>query len=169
MEEEFTPLILLHALAAAYALVVGPVQLLRRRRGDPGHRALGWSWVAAIAVVVATSFGIRTIDGGFTWLHALSVLTAVSTTAAVIAARRHDTISHAVSMIGTYLGLLGAFVGVVAVPDRRIPRMATGEPLEFAIWAGAVLVVSAALAASLVRLGRRPVGRASASSTSKEG
>lgn len=151
----FTALIAAHALAASYSLISGAVQLVRRRRGDRGHRLLGWSWVAAIAVVVGTSFGIRDLTGGFTWLHALSILTAITTTIAVVAARRGRVRSHRTGMIGTYLGLVGALVGVVAVPTRRIPVFATGDPLGFTLWALAVGAVSAALCWSLVMLPRR--------------
>jgi len=68
-------LIAVHAVAAAYSILFGVFQLLRRTKGGAVHRVIGRIWVAAMYVVILTSFGIRTLNGGFTWLHALSVFT----------------------------------------------------------------------------------------------
>ena len=78
-------------------------------------------------IVVLTSFGIRTIDGGFNWLHALSVLTFCTLTAGLWAVRKGNIRAHRSLMTGSYLGLIGAFVGVLAVPSRRIPQLAIHE------------------------------------------
>jgi hypothetical protein len=78
-------------------------------------------------VVVLTSFGIRTIDGGFNWLHALSVLTFCTLTAGLWAIWKRNIKAHRSFMTGSYFGLLGAFVGVLAVPSRRIPQLAIHE------------------------------------------
>ncbi len=78
-------------------------------------------------VVVLTSFGIRTIDGGFNWLHALSVLTFCTLTAGLLAIRKGNIKAHRGFMTGSYFGLLGAFVGVLSVPSRRIPQLAIHE------------------------------------------
>ena len=75
MPSPWTLLISVHAVAASYALILGAVNLLRRNKGSAAHRVLGRIWAGAMYVVVLTSFGIRTIAGGFNWLHALSVLT----------------------------------------------------------------------------------------------
>jgi uncharacterized membrane protein len=149
------PLIVLHAVAASYALCLGAVQVLRRRRGDRAHRWIGRSWVAAMAVTVLSSFGVRTLTGGFSWLHALSAFTAVTLTLGVLAARRGDVRTHRGTMIGTYLGLLGAFVGVIVVPTRRIPELAVVQPLVLAIWAVSLAVTAAAFVVVAVALARR--------------
>lgn len=78
-------------------------------------------------VVVLTSFGIRTIDGGFNWLHALSVLTFCALTAGLWAIWKRNIRAHRSFMTGSYFGLIGAFVGVLAVPSRRIPQLAIRE------------------------------------------
>jgi len=78
-------------------------------------------------VVVLTSFGIRTIDGGFNWLHALSALTFCTLTAGLWAIWKRNIRAHRGFMTGSYFGLLGAFVGVLAVPSRRIPQLAIHE------------------------------------------
>ena len=75
-------------------------------------------------VVVLTSFGIRTIDGGFNWLHGLSVLTFCTLTAGLWAIRKSKIRAHRSFMTGSYFGLSGAFVSGLAVPSRRIPQLA---------------------------------------------
>ena len=127
MPSSWTVLISLHAIAASYALIVGAVNLLRRSKGGSVHRTVGRIWVVAMYVVVLTSFGIRTIDGGFNWLHALSVLTFCTLTAGLWAIRKRNIRAHRSFMTGSYFGLIGAFVGVLAVPSRRIPQLAIHE------------------------------------------
>jgi uncharacterized membrane protein len=124
MPSSWTVLISLHAVAASYALIFGAVNLLRRTKGGRVHRTVGRIWVVAMYVVVLTSFGIRTIDGGFNWLHALSVLTFCTLTAGLWAIRKRNIRAHRSFMTGSYFGLIGAFVGVLAVPSRRIPQLA---------------------------------------------
>lgn len=51
---------------------------------------------------MTTSFGARDAEDGFSWLHGLSALTTVSTTVAIVAARKHDAVPHVACMIGTY-------------------------------------------------------------------
>jgi uncharacterized membrane protein len=41
-------------------------------------------------VVIATSFGVRTLTGGFSWLHALSVLTFITVTVGPVAAVKRN-------------------------------------------------------------------------------
>jgi uncharacterized membrane protein len=162
--ERWDPLILLHATTASFALLLGAVQLLRRRRGDRPHRYIGWSWVIAMAITLATSFGIRTINGGFGWLHALSLFTAFTLTMGVVAARQHRIKAHRSFMTGSYFGLLGAFAGVLAVPERRIPDTVVHHPLLVAVFVGAIIVTTAASVWGAIELGRAQTARASAGS-----
>src|SRR5947209_3014913 len=52
-----SPVIQVHAFAAALAIFVGAVQLFRRK-GDALHRTLGRLWVAGMALVALSSFFI---------------------------------------------------------------------------------------------------------------
>jgi hypothetical protein len=45
-------------------------------------------------------------------------------------------------MTGSYFGILGAFVGVIVVPSRRIPSMTVENPMGLALWI-AILVLTA--------------------------
>ncbi|MDI2098313.1 DUF2306 domain-containing protein [Ruicaihuangia caeni] len=155
MLDRWDPLILVHAVAATYALGFGVVQIFRRRKGDRPHRIVGWTWVVAMALVITTSFGIRTINGGFGWLHALSLFTAFTVTMGIIAARRHRVKSHRSFLLGSYFGLLGALIGVVAVPDRRIPDTAVHHPWLVAAFIAAIALTAAASVWGIVNLPAR--------------
>lgn len=142
-------LIVFHAIAASYVLVLGPVQILRPRR-DRMHRILGRTWVVAIALTCLSSFGIRA-GGGFSWLHALSVFTMVTVTLGVLGAIRHNEIGHRANMIGSYLGTVGAFVFAVAAPGRIIRQVTVSDPGSVLLVVALVLATSAALVLALWR------------------
>lgn len=144
----WTLLVASHATAATLAVVLGGAQLLRRRYGDRLHRWNGRTWVALEYFVAITSFWIRDIrPGRFSWIHILSVITIVSLTVALIAIRRGDRITHAVSMTSTYAGMIGALIGVVVVPVRLVPRSFQAD------WLGMTVLTLAVTGAALAGLG----------------
>ena len=100
----WTPVVVVHALLAGAALVLGAV-LLSGRKGHLAHRVGGWLWVACMATVAGISFAIRRPDG-FSWIHGLSAFTLVALAAAVIAARAHRVAAHRKTMISIYIGAL---------------------------------------------------------------
>lgn len=138
--ETFTPIIVVHALAALFVLLLGPFQILRRRR-DRAHRILGASWVAAMVVVCLSSFGIH--DGRFSWLHGLALWTLTCMVLAIAGIRRRNVPVHRGFMVGSYLGTLAAFAFAALIPARLIPRLLTSEPL---VALTTVLAVGAAVA-----------------------
>lgn len=151
MPSTWTVLISLHAMAASYSLIFGAVNLVRRTKGGRTHRLVGRIWAAAMYVVVLTSFGIRTIDGGFNWLHGLSVLTFCTLTAGLWAAWKGNIRAHRSFMAGSYFGLIGAFVGVLAVPTRRIPQLAIHDLPLLALFALALLGTAAVTVTGVAR------------------
>ena len=164
MHPDWPVLIAVHAVAAAYSILFGAFQLLRRTKGGAIHRVVGRIWVAAMYVVILTSFGIRTLNGGFTWLHALSVFTFFTVSIGLWAARTGRIPAHRSYMTGSYFGVLGAFVGVVAVPDRRIPQMAVNDLPGLALWVACILLTAGFAVAGSVLLGRarKPLGSTAA-------
>lgn len=163
--DAFTPVITLHALAALYLLLLGPVQILRRRR-DLAHRVLGATWVAGIVVTCVTSFWI--VPDGFTWLHGLSIWTLVCMVAALLGIRTGNVKVHRGFMIGSYLGTLTAFAFAALVPARLIPRLLASEPVVALGTAAGVGVVVAILAVSVVRAaGERGSGTAAQDRTAR--
>jgi len=152
-----TPLIAAHAAGASLALVLGGWQLLRRPRGDRAHRRVGRVWVLAMYWTVLSSFFITELEPGrFSWIHGLSALTFVTLTAGTWAAVLGRVAVHRQFMTGSYLGLLGAFLGAVAVPSRDVPQLLVHRPLVFTAAVAAVGVASATVVA-LCRVGPRPV------------
>lgn len=161
MPSPWTFLIALHAIAAGYALIFGAVNLLKRNKGTAAHKILGRIWAATMYVVVLTSFGIRTIDGGFNWLHALSVLTFCTLTLGLWSVRKGNIRAHQRFMTGSYFGLIGAFIGVVAVPDRRLPQMAVHDLVGLTLWVAALALTAGLTVAGLTQLSQKTTPGAS--------
>lgn len=145
MEHHWTPLIVIHAIAASYALLFGAFNLIRKKKGDLLHRILGFTWIGCMYFVCISSFWIQTITPGvFSPLHALSAFTILTVSLALFAAIRHNIDSHKKLMTGSYFGLLAAFIGVASVPTRLIPQMAIHDLLRFLVFV-ACIMISAAL------------------------
>ncbi|MEG9249898.1 DUF2306 domain-containing protein [Arthrobacter sp. Soc17.1.1.1] len=151
---DWTPLLVTHVLAALYALLVGPINILRRRR-DRTHHLLGYTWAASMYYVCVSSFWIVS-DGHFSWLHGLSALTIVTVSLGILAAVRRDIRAHALNMAGSYLGLLIAFLFAATVPSRSIPALLGSDPGT--AWGTAALVAAAVAAVYLTVRPRRPAG-----------
>ncbi|APX33842.1 hypothetical protein BH708_15255 [Brachybacterium sp. P6-10-X1] len=148
--EAVTPVVVVHAVAALYVLLLGPLQILRRRR-DGAHRLLGASWAAAMLVVCSSSFGI--MPGGFSWLHGLSIWTLVCLVIAIVSIRRGNVPMHRGFMVGSYLGTLTAFAFAALVPTRLIPQLLRSEPLVVLVTLLAVAATVAAFALVTIRPG----------------
>ena len=145
MEHQWTPLIVIHAIAASYALIFGAFNIIRKKKGDPLHRVLGFTWIACVYFVCISSFWIQTITPGiFSPLHALSVFTIFTVSLALFDAIKHNIDSHKKLMTGSYFGLLAAFIGVASVPTRLIPQMAINDLMQFLAFS-ACIIVSATL------------------------
>lgn len=139
--DSFTPVIILHAVAATYVLLLGPLQILRRRR-DLAHRVVGLSWLAAMVTVCVSSFWIA--PDGFSWLHGLSIWTLVCMVAAIAGIRSGNVPVHRGFMVGSYLGTLAAFSFAALVPARLIPQLLRSQPLIAVVTVvavGAVVVI----------------------------
>ncbi len=149
-------LIALHVAGATFALLAGAVLLATPGKGNRTHRRLGAAWVAAMYWTVASSFGIRVLEpGGFSWIHGLSGWTFVSVTVALWAGATRRRRVQRGFVVGSYLGLIGAGLGAVAVPTRLVPQLLLHRPLLFlAVVAG---VAVGALVA--VRVSQRPALR----------
>ncbi len=149
--ETWTPLIVAHAVAASLALFLGPINIFRRPKGDIPHRIIGFTWIAAMYFVSFSSFFIHELNpGSYSWIHLLSILTIVTITTGLIAAMRHNIALHKPNMIGSYLGLVGAFIGVVVVPERLIPQLFQHNPLG--LLSLTVLILAAAYVLYIVAI-----------------
>lgn len=156
--EHWNWLIASHAIAAGYVVVLGPANIFRRKR-DKAHKIVGYTWVGAMYYLCLTSFWIKG-DGGFTWLHGLSVFTLLTVTLGLVSAIRRRIDSHRGNMVGAYLGTVIAFAFASLAPGRRIPVLFSEEPVTLVFTAALVLASSAALvltARSLARRSARPI------------
>lgn len=155
--ETWTVLLSSHVVAALFALAIGPIQILRRRR-DRVHRTMGYLWVAAMYYVCFSSFWIVTA-GHFTWLHGLSAFTIITVTLGLVSAIRRNIKAHLGNMIGSYIGIAVAFVFAVAVPGRAIPRLLAEDPAT-ALYVGALVMLGVGVV--FVSLKRGDTGRSPA-------
>ncbi len=135
-----------HAFAASVALPLGAWQLFRPTKGDLQHRLIGRTWVVLMLYVSVTSFWIKELRSGeFSLIHILSVVTIVTVSLGLLAAVRGDIQAHRGNMIGSWLGLVGAFIGAVAVPVRHIPTFVVTEPVQAFAALVAVIITAAAV------------------------
>ncbi len=113
------PLIRWHAIPALLAFVLGLWQLLARK-GTLPHRIRGWIWVAIMALVALSSFGIHTICtfGDFSVIHLLSIFTLAMLPLGVLRAHRHQVRAHRNTMVALFVGALVIAGGFTLVPGR---------------------------------------------------
>jgi uncharacterized membrane protein len=112
------PAIPVHAFAAMAALALGIVQF-GAPKGTVPHRTLGWIWVALIAAVAASSFGIHQLRlfGPWSPIRLLPIL--VLLPIAVASAHRHHVGRHRRITIGIFSGGL-VVVGLFTLLPGRI-------------------------------------------------
>jgi uncharacterized membrane protein len=117
---QFTPVILVHMLAASGALVIGGITL-RMKKGTSLHRLSGRVWVLLMLVAVLVSFGIRS-TGHFSWIHLLSLWILFVIGMGLYSIFRRNVAGHTRWMRGAYIGLVvaGAFT---FMPDRRLGHL----------------------------------------------
>jgi uncharacterized membrane protein len=94
----------LHVAGAVTAFVIGSI-LLAGVKGSGLHKALGWTWVAAMALTAISSLFIRTINpGAFSFIHLLSGWTLISLPMGIVAIRRGKVAAHRKAMTGMFVG-----------------------------------------------------------------
>jgi len=153
-----SPVIQIHAVVAFVALLLGAVQL-SRRKGDWLHRMLGRTWVGLMAMVALSSFFIWTIR--MVWLfspiHLISIFTLVMLWLGFRAARRGDIKRHMRLMEYMYFLALVVTGLLTFLPGRIMYQVAFRPggptPAKLEIFGG--IVVVAALIALGIALRRR--------------
>jgi uncharacterized membrane protein len=123
------PVIAVHAFTAIGAFGLGVIQLAAPK-GTLLHRIIGWTWVALMLAIAASSFFIHGIRlwGPFSPIHLLSIFTLVVLPIAVLNAHRHKVIAHRNAMLGLFLGAL-VLAGSLAVliPGRVMHAVVFGS------------------------------------------
>jgi len=134
-----TPVIQIHILSAIIGLTIGPFAIYRSQR-DRVHKALGYVWVGAMAVLALSAFWIEAFWSPYYFgpLHLFAVLTLWSLWVGVRAAIRRDFDKHQRIFRSLYMtGLI--ITGLLTfLPGRTINRMVFGDrpELGWAIIAG---------------------------------
>ncbi len=101
------------------ALALTPVMLLRPR-GDRRHRLLGYVWVGAMMATALISFTVRNAnDGGFSFIHILSLYTLVQVPLIVWMAHSHNVRGHRSAVRGMTTGAL-LIAGFFTFPFDRL-------------------------------------------------
>lgn len=127
---QWTPTIILHAVAALGAVLTGPVALWARlgRRPRPLlHRAMGRTWVTLMLLTAVSALGIRDYDwpnlAGFTALHLLVPYTLFGVAMALWQLRQRRIAQHRQIMQQIYIGaclVAGAFT---LLPSRLLGQL----------------------------------------------
>ncbi len=159
------PLVIqVHAYCAMLALLLGAVQLFRKK-GDPVHRAIGASWVALMAIVSLSSFLIWTIRLWwlFSPIHLISIFTLAMLVRGVTFARAGRIESH--KRVMQYLYFLALVVTglLTMLPGRTMYHVVfgQGEPTEQKLLVfGGVLAAAAVLSVVATLWRRAPAGKA---------
>lgn len=115
-----SPAIQMHAFAAMTAFGLGLAQFFRRK-GDGGHRLIGYAWVALMMLVAASSFWIHGMNQWHGWslIHLLSIWVLLYTPFVVLMARRGSIAAHKKGMIGLFGGAL-VIAGIFTFVPGRI-------------------------------------------------
>lgn len=95
------------------------------RKGGARHRLLGrlWAWMMMVSAV--STFWLQSLDGGFSFIHLLSILTLVSIPIAIVNARRGNIRAHRNGMRAVYFGLVAAGL-LSALPGRLLNALLFG-------------------------------------------
>ncbi|MBM3535418.1 MAG: hypothetical protein FJX60_20590 [Alphaproteobacteria bacterium] len=113
-----------HAFGAMAAFVLGLVQFAAPK-GTLPHRSIGYVWVGLMLLIAGTSFAIRG-DGGFSWIHILSVSVLILAPLSALAAHRHHVRRHSLAMIALFVGALVVAGGFTLLPGRIMHAVVFG-------------------------------------------
>jgi uncharacterized membrane protein len=109
---------LIHTAAAVAAMVLGAVVFFRPKGGRV-HRLLGYAYTLCMLLLIATSFMIYRLTGGFNFLHGASIASSMGVAFGfghAFLRRPRDTwlVRHYFFMSWSYIGLLAAFVAEIS-------------------------------------------------------
>lgn len=121
MTHEFTPAIVIHLAAALTALALG-ARIFLAAKGTPAHRLLGRTWAILMLVTAVSTWWIRS-NGGFSWIHALSVFSLFVLACGVYYAATGRITRHLWTMRGLYLGGLVLAGSFTLLPQRLLGNL----------------------------------------------
>ena len=115
-----------HAFIALFAFLLGCTQFALPK-GTMPHRVMGYVWVACMAVIALSSFGIQGLrPGAYSFVHIISLATLLALPVGVLQARRRRVRQHAIAMISLFVGALLIAGAFTLVPGRIMHRVVFG-------------------------------------------
>jgi uncharacterized membrane protein len=142
-----------HLAFAAFGLVAGAFQFLRRKGGRQ-HRALGYAYVYGMIIANATALTMYRFTGSFNVFHAGAIVNFVCIIAAMFPVLRTSRtpdwmMKHYRWMSASYIGLVAA--GTTQLSVRVLPLESSG-----AVWivSGLATLVVSAVGTVLIRRNR---------------
>ena len=113
----------IHVATVVPAFILGTYQIFLSKKGSPGHRTLGYVYLALMTVTAIAAAFIHSINPngflGLSWIHIFVLVTLVSVVGAIVNARKHNIRGHRASMIGLYIGGI-LIAGTLAFMPGRI-------------------------------------------------
>lgn len=115
-----------HIAAALAALLVGAA-ILSLPKGRGPHKALGWTWVVAMAATAVSSLFITGLNGdAYSLVHLLSGWTIVALPLAIWAIRNGNVSAHRRAMTALFVGGLVVAGALTFLPGRFMFRLFFG-------------------------------------------
>ncbi|WP_350285544.1 DUF2306 domain-containing protein [uncultured Croceitalea sp.] len=138
---------LVHTIASVISLFAG-TYVLFAKKGTKTHKKVGYSYIAAMTVVLVTSFMMYNLFGGFGIFHIFAIVSSLTILAGmvpIIRKKPRKYISfHYSFMYWSVIGLYGAFMAEILT---RIPKMVIDDqtilPIFFNMVGVAVFIVMA--------------------------
>lgn len=115
-----------HVYAALSALAIGTIILIRPK-GRGLHKALGWAWVAAMAITAVSSLFIMDLNAGFfSLVHLFSGWVIIALPFAIAAIRNRRVAEHRRAMTSMFVGGLLVAGALTFIPGRIMFEMFFG-------------------------------------------
>jgi uncharacterized membrane protein len=121
----------IHVATVVPAFLIGTWQIFFSTKGAPYHRALGYLYMALMAVTSVAALFIHEIMPespffGFSPIHLLVPITLVSIVGAIYGARTRNIALHRGSMWGVYVGGILVAGALAFMPGRVMHQMVFG-------------------------------------------
>lgn len=108
----------IHVTAAAAALLVGAI-IMTLPKGRGPHKALGWTWVIAMATAAGSSLFMTGLNGDFySLIHLISGWAIIVLPMAIYAIRTRNIAAHRQHMMSLFFGALLIAATFAFLPGR---------------------------------------------------
>jgi uncharacterized membrane protein len=147
---QLSPMGWFHLAFAAFGLVAGAIQLVRRK-GDRIHRALGYAYVYGMIIANATALTMYRFTGSFNAFHAGAIVNLVCIIAAMIPVLRTPRAPD--WMAKHYRWMSSSYIGLAAAASTELAVRLLPLGSRSAVWlvAGAAVLAVSVVGSLLIR------------------